>query len=272
LEYQLKIEYPSAVRQPIKFLVVLVAGLGLLTWGAFLVMQETTRGWVERDLTLRARLAANGAAPALAAGFRSGKPAELRTVLLNLVRDERILGVSACAPEGRLVATAGTTPASFGCDRLKSFVVPPGLAPGVPPREWMHVASVPGGTAHLSALPVEDEGGLAGFVILVHDMAFAERREAQGRNLLLVAFFLLSLCAALVTIVAVRLSWRGWTRQLQRVLKGGAQSDEFRPLLRDGRELVDLEVVRAGRRAGRMDDRDALDAAVPRREHLSFDE
>lgn len=232
-------EYPVGVRQPIKFLIVLVAGLGLLTWGAFHVMQETTRGWVERDLTLRARLATNGATPALAAGFRSEKPADLRTTLLNLVRDERILGVSACAPDGRLVASAGAAPAAFACDRVKGFVLPPGLPSGAPPLEWMHVASLPGGRAHLSGLPIADETGVAGFVILVHDMGYAERREAEGRNLLLVAFFLLSLCAALVTIIAVRLSWRGWTRQLQRVLKGGAQTDEFRPLLRDVRELVD---------------------------------
>ena len=239
MEYQLIMEYPCRVRQPIKFLIILVAGLGLLTWGAFLVMQETTRGWVERDLNLRARLATNGASSALAAGFRAGNPAELRTALLNLVRDERILGVSACATDGRLLATAGATPGRFGCEGVKDLVFPPGLPRDAPSREWMHVDSLPGGRVHLSGLPVADEAGTVGFVILVHDMGFAERREAESRNLLLVAFFLLALCAALVTIVSVRLSWRGWTRQLQRVLKGGTHSDEFRPLLRDVRELVD---------------------------------
>ncbi|MEO8500873.1 MAG: trehalose-6-phosphate synthase, partial [Vicinamibacteria bacterium] len=227
------------MRQPIKFLIILVGGLGLLTWGAFLVMQETTRGWVERDLTLRAQLAASGSAAALATGIRSGKPADLRGVLLNLVRDERILGISACTPTGRLVGAAGITPADFGCGPVAPLVFPPGLPAGAPAQEWIHEVSLPGGRAHLSGLPISDDLGPAGFVILAHDMGFAERREAEGRDLLLAAFFLLALCAALVTIVAVRLSWRGWTRQLQRVLKGGADSDEFRPLLRDVRELVD---------------------------------
>ncbi len=231
------------MRQPIKFLIILVAGLGLLTWGAFLVVQETTRGWVERDLMLRSRLAANGASASLSAGFRSGKPSDLRTVLLNLVRDERILGVSACTPDGSLVASAGTTPADYSCGRVAPLVFPAGRAPDAPPLEWTEVASLPGGQAHLAALAVVDEGegdsSAPGFVIFVHDMAFAVRRENQSRNLLLVAFFLLALCAALVTIVAVRLSWRGWTRQLRRMLKGGEESHEFRPLLRDVRELVD---------------------------------
>jgi trehalose 6-phosphate synthase len=225
------------VRQPIKFLVILVAGLALLTWGASVVVRETTRGWVERDLILRARLARNGVSPAVANGLRAGKAAELRTVLLNLVRDERILGASACTPEGRLVAATGTLPPEFGCPQVKGFVFPPG--PSTEAQEWVHVTTMRGGKAHLSGLPVSDDEGALGFLILVHDMGFAERRESESRVLLLVAFFLLALSAALVTIVAVRLSWRGWTRQLQRVLKSGQETDEFRPLLRDVRELVD---------------------------------
>jgi trehalose 6-phosphate synthase len=227
----------TLMRQPIKFLVILVGGLGLLTWGAFLVVQETTRGWVQRDLALRARLAANGASAALSAGFRSGKPADLRAVLQDVIRDERILGVSGCAADGATVASAGIAPAPFGCKEVAPFVFPGG--PGAPPVDWLHVAFLRGGKVHMSGLPVSDEAALLGFVILVQDMGFAERREAQSRDFLLTAFFLLSLCAALVTIVAVRLSWRGWTRQLQRMLKGGEETDEFRPLLRDVRELVD---------------------------------
>jgi len=227
------------VRQPIKFLIILVTGLGLLIWGAFLIMQATTRNWVERDLTLRAHLAVNGAAHALVEGFRAEDDAGLRTVLTNLVRDERILGVSACTPEGQLVAGAGIAPVDFGCAQVTPFVLPKGAPMGAPPLEWKHVAAIRGGRAHLNGLAVMDESGPVGLLILVHDMSFAERREAEGRNLLLVAFLLLSLCAALVTVIAVRLSWRGWTRALQRVLKGAAETDEFRPLLRDVRELVD---------------------------------
>jgi len=227
------------MRQPVKFLIILVTGLGLLTWGAFLVMQGTTRGWVERDLTLRGRLAANGAATALSAAFRSGRPAELRTVLLDVVRDERILGVSGCTSRGDTISAAGIETPEYGCAQVARFVFPAGVPAAAEPLEWTHVASLPGGKVHLSGLPIADDSGLLGFVILVQDMGFAERREAQSRNFLLTAYFLLALCAALVTIVAVRLSWRGWTRQLQRMLKGGEETDEFRPLLRDVRELVD---------------------------------
>jgi len=225
------------VRQPVKFLAILVIGLALLTWGAYQVVQETTRGWVRRDLTLRAHLAVNGAASALTAGFRSERPADLRKVLLDIVRDERILGVAGCDRSGKAIATAGTTPEQFDCARVAQSVFPG--AASVAPLEWIHVATLPGGQAHLSGLPILDDGGALGFVILVQDMGFAERREAQFRDFLLTSFFLLALSASLVTIVAVRLSWRGWTRQLQRMLKGGEDAKEFRPLLRDVRELVD---------------------------------
>ena len=229
------------MRQPIRFLLILVGGLALLTWGAFQVVQETTQGWVRRDLTLRAHLAANGAASALAAGFRAEKASELRKVLLDIVRDERILGVSGCSPQGRLIASAGTESEVYTCAKVAPYVFAPpaAAAPDTEPFEWIHVTQLAGGPAHLSGLPVRDEGGPLGFVILVQDMGFAERREKQYRDFLLISFFLLSLSASLITIVAVRLSWRGWTRQLRRMLKGDADAKEFRPLLRDVRELVD---------------------------------
>jgi len=228
------------VRQPIKFLIVLVAGLGLLTWGAFLVMQATTQDWVERDLTLRAHLAVNGANQALAEAFAAEDPAKLRTVLTDLIRDERILGVTACTPDAQRVAVAGVAPVDFGCVQVAPFVLPKVAAKGARPLEWEHVAVIRGGRAFLNGLAVMGEAGPVGLLILAQDMSFAERREAEGRNLLLAAFFLLSLCAALVTIIAVRLSWRGWTQSLRRMLRGGTlERDEFRPLLRDVRELVD---------------------------------
>ena len=48
------------MRQALRFAVALVAGLALLTWGASVVVDRTTRDWFERDMLLRAELAARG--------------------------------------------------------------------------------------------------------------------------------------------------------------------------------------------------------------------
>ncbi len=76
-------------------------------------------------------------------------------------------------------------------------------------------------------------------MVLVHDLSFIERREATTKAFLLVAFGFLAFAAAVTTVVAARLSWRGWSNELRRLLKGEAPRAEFVPFLRDVRELVD---------------------------------
>jgi trehalose 6-phosphate synthase len=82
----------------------------------------------------------------------------------------------------------------------------------------MLTTELAGGPVHLSALPVE---GVAGEIVLVHDLSFLGRREATTRNILLVAFFVLALGGPAVTFLAARFAWRGWTADLRRALHGG---------------------------------------------------
>ena len=49
----------------LRFLAVLVVALGFLAWGAFHIVNRTTRAWFEKDIALRAQLAVNGARWAL---------------------------------------------------------------------------------------------------------------------------------------------------------------------------------------------------------------
>jgi trehalose 6-phosphate synthase len=99
-------------------------------------------------------------------------------------------------------------------------------------------AELPSGSVHLSVTLLERQRASLGAVALVHDLSYLARRETTTRNLLLVAFFILSLGASAVTYVAARLAWRDWTRELRRALKGGATA-QFQPLLRDVRSLAE---------------------------------
>jgi trehalose 6-phosphate synthase len=108
---------------------------------------------------------------------------------------------------------------------------------------WSQVVTLPGGDVHVSAIPVMDAEQPLGFVVLVHDLSFVQRREATTRRFLLVAFALLAATAAVVTIVTARLSWRGWSDELRGYLRGGRNRPEFQPILRDVRDLVDRIVA-----------------------------
>jgi trehalose 6-phosphate synthase len=219
-----------------RFATVLIAGLALLTWFALAAVNETTRRWFEKDVSLRAELALSGSRRALLSYWRQREWKELRSLLADITHDERIMGAAACSAELKPVARTADYPERFQCADIAPKVLPKDGAAWTP---WRETAVLPGGRVHLSALPVADDEGPLGFVVLVHDMSFMERREETLRHYLLIAFAVLAGCASIVTVLAAHLSWRSWSNQIRGLLRGERDRPEFQPMLRDVRELVE---------------------------------
>jgi trehalose 6-phosphate synthase len=229
------------MKRAARFVVALVLGLGVLTWVAWLLVDATTHGWVEKDLSSRANLVVQMARHPLET--RWAHPAEMQALLGEITHDERILAAAACQPDLTLLASTPDFPTHFGCRPVGEHVRP---APDTPPegwRPWYAAATLPGGSIHVSAVPVSAGDRVLGFVILVHDLSYAERREATMRRFLLAAFGVLATAASVLTLLAGRLAWRGWGRELRQMLQSGTPRPEFQPILRDVRELVDRLVA-----------------------------
>jgi trehalose 6-phosphate synthase len=219
----------------LRFVVALICGLAALTWMGSLLVQDTTQRWFEKDLVLRGQLAVNGARQALLGYWRDGTTEGIAEVLTEITHDERIMGAAACDDDLWLIASTAEYPKGFSCEELGKNLG----ASGAPWSPWHAISTLPGGKVHVSALPILDGERPLGFVALVHDLSWMERRGATARSFLLVAFFVLALAASVVTLVAARLSWRSWTREIRRLLRGDTQRPEFQPVLRDVRELVE---------------------------------
>jgi trehalose 6-phosphate synthase len=227
------------VRRVIGFLVLLVLGLGLVAWGASVAVHRTARTWFEKDVTLRAQLAASGARQALIAGWRNPRHEKLESVLLEITHDERIMAAAACDDTLELLARTPQFPQEFTCHGIGKKLW---SAKGGTPTIWASVFSLPDGELHVSAIPILEGGHPLGFVVLVHDLSFIEQREASTRRFFVVVFGMLALAASLVTILTARVAFRKWSRELLQLLRGGAASAEFRPLVRDLRDLMDTIV------------------------------
>jgi len=80
-----------------QFVLALILGLALLTWAASSAVQATARGWFERDIHARLRLVLIGMRQSLANAWY-GEPEDLQNQLRDLVRDERVMGVSLTTP------------------------------------------------------------------------------------------------------------------------------------------------------------------------------
>jgi trehalose 6-phosphate synthase len=109
---------------------------------------------------------------------------------------------------------------------------------------WNQRDFLPGGSVFISAIPVFDGEQPLGFVVLVHDLSYAERRESRAQQFVLIAFGFMAVAASVITLLAARFSWRSWSDEIRRLARGEApKQSEFRPILRDVRELVDRIMV-----------------------------
>jgi trehalose 6-phosphate synthase len=230
------------MRRAVRFLLVLLAGLALLTAVAYGGLTRVIRQWFEKDLTLRSMLAVTSATQGLSANW-AGAPERLAETLTDMTHDERIMGAAACSDDGRLLAATEAFPSEFSCKAVLRQMNEENSSDGAP---WTMTAELAAGRVQLSAVRVKSASG--GVVLLVHDLSFMSRRQTTARNLVLGAFFVLSLAASVISLLAARLAWRGWTLELRRAL-AGAGGTEFQPLARDVRTLVDELVNERSREA-----------------------
>ncbi len=240
------------MRAALRFLLPLLGFLALLAWGAAALVNATTRRWFEDDVARRAELALAGARETLVSHWRAGERRKVARLLEEIAGDERIMAAAACGPDGGLFAsTPGHNAEEHPCAAVASRAL---AEPGAGPSRWHGSGSLAGGRVLLSAEPVLEGDRALGFVLLVHDLSFIDRREASTRRFTLLAFGIVGAAAALVTLLAARFSRTSFASELRRLARGGRDasgSRAFAPALADVRELLgDLAAERSSATAG----------------------
>ncbi|MGQ0658314.1 MAG: alpha,alpha-trehalose-phosphate synthase (UDP-forming) [Chromatiales bacterium] len=229
------------MKATLRFVILWLAALTVLIAVAWLAAMHTTRGWFERDVALRADLAVSGARRALVADLRENDVRGLRDLLADIAHDERILAVALCTPDSKQIAATPEFPEHLSCVEMGGHVRPAASAATQEWAVWRAVTELPGGEVHVSAIPLVEDEGVLGFVVLVHDLSFVLRREGSTQRFLLIAFITLATLASVVTLVTVRLLWRGWSDTLRQMAQGRTDTrrPEFMPLMKDLRDLLD---------------------------------
>ncbi len=226
------------MRQALRFVVPLVAVLGLLAWGASVLVSTTSRRWFDEDVDLRARLAMRGAREGLTGHWRQGDQDALLRILESITRDERIMAAAVCGPALATMAATPEYPERLGCEDIGAEARAGLGEGGAGAATWHRDILLRGGRVRVNAFPLLAGAGPPGVVILVHDMSFADRREATTTWFMVLAFALMAVLAALMTVLAARVSWLSWTAELRRFLRGTPPRPEFHPVLGDVRDLI----------------------------------
>ena len=221
------------MRLSLRFLVPLLLALSLFAWAAVPLSDALMTRWFVRDLEVRSTLVAATIQEPLQEILRSGSDVRIAEFFNKLTRDQRLYAVGLCtAPYTASPITSSNFPpellrcsdwAAFDGDTSK--LVPTGR-----------------GTLNVSVRPVSDGAKL----VLVHDMNFVDRRTEETRRYLFYFFLALAASVALITVVIVQISWRGWVNGLRALLRGdgivrrlgAVTAPELRPIARDVSALL----------------------------------
>jgi trehalose 6-phosphate synthase len=247
-----------------QFILILLLGLALLTWAASGVVQTTAREWFERDVSLHAQQTLAGERQSLANAWH-GDSKDLQKQLIALVRDERVMGAAVCDAAFNPRASTPGFPEDLNCWTVgaRERAAHPSGGHAGSLREWSMVATLPTGRVHVSVMAIANQGQELGFAILLHDLTFIERRVAEARTFLIVAFGILAVMAFVVPMFVAKWARYDWSLKVRHLLRsGGAKDREFQPILSDVRELV-------GRMASEREDAPGLWTAESLKQSLN---
>ncbi|MFL6694698.1 MAG: trehalose-6-phosphate synthase, partial [Ramlibacter sp.] len=222
----------------LRFLLPLIAVLAAAAYFAVPLMDRLTLRWFARDLNMRGALVANTLSDSLADAVQDPRGRKLRALFGRVVQDERLVAIGWCSPSGVVLVRTPTFPGSLTCEGAERTATEPD------PQ-----LRVEGGPVHVSVHEVQAESGPVGRLVLLHDLSFIERRSQDTRRYLVILIAGLGGIIALVTMVVAQLSWSGWVRGTQALLRGegllrpmGTPAGELEPIAQELRSrLRDLE-------------------------------
>lgn len=193
----------------LRFILPLAILLGLFAYIVVPLMDSLTLRWSVRDLDNRSQLLASTLQLPLREYIQSNDRERIKRLFDSSIQDERLFALAYCDIDGKLLYKTVTYPASLGCWNEP--------ADG---SKRTSLVQLPRGPVHVADTPIQDDAGVLGRLILVHDMSFIERRSTETKKYVLGFFALLAVAISALTLVVSHLSWRGWLAGLNDVLRG----------------------------------------------------
>lgn len=242
------------MRLSLRFVVPLFLALAALAYAVVPVVNELMAHWFVRDLEIRSQLVAHAVEDPMLELI--GNPARARAAgqrvqaLFNrVIQDERLFALAYCGRDRTVLYRTVTFPHEITCPAGDSAQVGPG-----------QVVKSERGSLFVKAAPLAYEGRQLGWLVIVHDMGFVERRSADTRKYLVYLFIAIGAVIAFITVVIAELSWHGWVAGMKALIRGQLlarppeiERRELRPLARDLAALVrDLESERRSRDESQM--------------------
>ncbi len=234
------------MRLSLRFVIPLLLALGIFAWTVVPLVDQLMLRWAIRDLDTRSSLVANTIEQPLQDQIGAVSSRKLLNLFDRITQDERLYALGYCADkDSTLLGTPGM-PKDIRCDNLTAYLSSEG-----------HIYRYQRGSIHVAVKPLATETQPMGQLILVHDMAFIERRSNETKRYLFYFFAGIAFVVSIITVIIAQLSWRGWMSGMRGLMRGewlfrqpgtALQRPELRPIARDLQRLVeDLETAHRAR-------------------------
>jgi trehalose-6-phosphate synthase len=207
----------KTLRLQLRFLAPLFLTLVGAAVVAVPLMDQLTLRWFARDLNIRGQLVTNALAEAIADAQNDGKSWRLQPMFEAAARDERLIAIGLCSADRVMLRQTLGFPPSLDCAQAQE------LSKLDNPRLDLQSGAVHVGLHTLDRADLNSDR-----LVLLHDLSFIDKRSRDTRQYLIVFLSGLGLAIALITVIVARLSWRGWVRGMQGILRGEGL---IRPLL-----------------------------------------
>lgn len=239
------------MRLSLRFIVPLTIVLGIAAYSVVPLVDALTLKWFSRDLDMRTNLIGNSVQETIVTFLQQNSGGKISKLFNRMIQDERLYALALCDPAQKLQFKTQTFPEKISCNDFADVNM----------TSKSKLVNLPQGPLHVAFYPIQDEGKLLGNLILVHDMSFVQRRSGDTKAYVFYLFLLLGTIVSILTVIIAQLSWRGWVKGMQAIIKGEGivkplsqvMVPELKPVAKDLRALVrDLEADRKTRDEGQI--------------------
>src|SRR3989442_11772448 len=236
----------AGMRLSLRFILPLAIALAAIAYAVIPLVDRFTLQWFVRDLDMRTTLITNTIQEPLQDLVREGSRAKVLRFFDRIITDERLFAIGFCDLGRKMIYKTAAFPSSIGCAEDSGEAV----------VGESRLVNLQRGPIHVAINRVESEGAAYGYLVLVHDMSFVQRRSEDTKKYIFYLFAAIAAIVSLITVVIAEISWRGWVAGLKAVIRGEAFGRgetkvplrELRPVARDLQALIrDLESERKAR-------------------------
>lgn len=215
----------------LRFILPLLLALSTLAIVTTPLTENFVAKWFRRDVELRSQLIFQSVEYTLREFLSERrKQIDYQKIFNKIAQDERVLGIGLCSVNSEFIGRSSQLPATITCPQSDD-------------QEFI-VQEKGKGSILIGNFPLEVDGKKFSFIVL-HDLTFSVQRVYETRLYLIIFLILISITAAVVTILTARITLRNWISRFRVSLANPETSlsksnlpREFLPVAQEIRQML----------------------------------